>query len=353
MTDSGMFSENDLALVTALQVAPRASWAAVAQATGLSAATAARHWQHLVETGAAWVTASPGQAVWASRCVAYVEVNCTPGVTLEVAQILAQDPCALTVEITAGGADLFLTVAAEDLAAMSRYLLQRIDTIPGITRTNSRIATKLYRDGSDWRLDALPSHRPVAFSSHQQPVIERGMTPGRLTDIDRSLSVQLGLDGRATYADLAQKVGVSEVTARRRTTHLIRTGTLVLRTEIAAHRVGWPVSTVLSIEVPVNLLSEAARTAARQRQVRMSATVAGSPSLVVAAWLKQVDQIHELEHHLVDKLPQLRVTGRLTVLRTVKRMGRILDGHGHAVAAVPMDHWQDPLVTSASNHLAQ
>ncbi|WP_186525916.1 Lrp/AsnC family transcriptional regulator [Leekyejoonella antrihumi] len=347
-----MLSESDLALVTALQVAPRASWAAVAQATGLSAATAARHWQHLVETGAAWVTASPGQAVWASRCVAYVEVSCTPGDTLEVAQTLAQDPNALTVEVTAGGADLFLTVAATDLAAMSRYLLQRIDTIPGITRTNSRIATGLYRDGSDWRLDALPVRRSVPTTLGRGVDLQGGVSPARRTPIDRSLSLQLGLDGRATYADLAHRVGVSEVTARRRTAHLIRTGTLVLRTEVAAHRVGWPVSAILSIEVPVNLLSEAARTAARLRQMRLVATVAGSPSLISVAWLKQVAQIHDLEQRLVDTIPELRVTGRLTVLRTVKRMGRILDGHGHAVSAVPMDHWRDPLVGSAGRHEA-
>jgi len=78
----------------------------------------------------------------------------------------------------------------------------------------------------------------------------------------------------------------------------------------------------------------------------MSATVAGSPSLVVAVWLRRVDQIHEIERLLVEEIHEAAVTGRLIVLRTIKRMGRILDEHGHAVDAVPMDHWKDPLAVT-------
>jgi DNA-binding Lrp family transcriptional regulator len=342
MIDFGILSEIDLALIAALQAEPRASWATVSRVTGLSPATAARHWERLAASGAVWVTASPGEAVWSAHCVAYVEVTCTAGATLEVAHTLAQDPHALTVEVTAGSADLFLTVAAVDLSTMSNYLLRRVDTVAGITHTNTRISTKLYKDGSHWRLDARPRRRAAPPSAG--PVTRPGReSAAQHADLDRKLSVLLGMDGRASYADLSHQLEVSEATVRRRVDQLLRSGAVILRTEVSAERVGWPVSAIMSLDVPVTLLGEAARTATRLRQVRLVATVAGSPSLIVVAWLKDLEEIHELEGQLVDTVPQLQVQSRLTVLHTVKRMGRILDEHGDATGVVPMSHWQNPL----------
>ncbi|MFC6706829.1 Lrp/AsnC family transcriptional regulator [Flexivirga alba] len=341
MIDFGILSEIDLALIAVLQAEPRASWATVSRVTGLSPATAARHWERLAASGVVWVTASPGEAVWSAHCVAYVEVTCTAGATLEVAHTLAQDPHALTVEVTAGSADLFLTVAAVDLSTMSNYLLRRVDTVAGITHTNTRISTKLYKDGSHWRLDARPRRRSAPPSAG---LVTR---PGRESaaqhaDLDRKLSLLLGMDGRASYADLSHQLEVSEATVRRRVDQLLRSGAVILRTEVSAERVGWPVSAIMSLDVPVTLLGEAARTATRLRQVRLVATVAGRPSLIVVAWLKYLEEIHELEGQLVDTVPQLQVQNRLTVLHTVKRMGRILDEHGDATGVVPMSHWQNP-----------
>lgn len=344
MTDSVLLDEADLALVTAMQSAPRAPWAQLARATGMSAATVARHWHELADSGRAWVTAAPGPSMLPSRCVAYVEVRCAPGQLMPVAHHLATDPHALTLEVTTGGTDVFLTAAATDLGQLSSYLLERVDVIPGITGTTTRILTGLYRTGADWRVDAPPAGpipRPRLRLSHH-PV---ATAPSA---VDRTLLVQLGLDGRASWADLAAAAGVSQVTARRRTAHLIRTGAAALRTEVAAPAVGWPVVVHLMVEVPTNLLAETARAAARHPQVRMVATVAGRPSLIITAWLRRVEQVHEFERALLDKTPHLSVAQRLVALRPIKRMGRILDDQGRAVQAVPMDHWSDPLACGAA-----
>jgi hypothetical protein len=45
-------------------------------------------------------------------------------------------------------------------------------------------------------------------------------------------------------------------------------------------------------------------------------------------------------------VPNLTVVDRLITLRTVKRMGRLLDEDGRAIGAVPMDVWTDPLAVA-------
>ncbi len=342
MTQSDILTEADLILITALQMAPRASWVQLARQTGAAPATLARHWRQLEQTGVAWVTATPGRTSWSARCVAFCEIRCAPGSVLQVAHTLAEDPHALTVEITTGATDIFMTVAVTDLTALSRYLLQRVDLIPGVVETRTNISTQLYRDGSDWRLDAQPvrSGAPLNHSHAATRNIPRGAVPD--TAVHRSLLVGLGLDGRASCAELASRAGINEITARRYLARLITTGATILRTEVAAGSSGWPVSVLLSLEVPTHALAEAARATARHRQVRMSATLAGSPSLIIAAWLRRVDQLHEFEQSIAADIPGVTVKNRLVVLRTVKRMGRLLDESGRAVRAIPMDHWRDP-----------
>jgi DNA-binding Lrp family transcriptional regulator len=340
--ESVALTETDLALVEALQVSPRAPWSSVGAAVGLGAATVARRWARLADAGAAWVTGPPGVAVWNAQCLAYVAVSCSPDRRQAVADVLARDLHALSVELTAGGADLFVTVAAADLTALSRYLLDRLERIPGVTATRTGIATRLYREGSGWRLGALPTDAATALPA---PTDDRTATGAGspLLPADRAILVQLGLDGRSSYRTLAAAAGVSEPTARRRTSRLLRSGAVLLRAEVAGPLAGWPVLVNLSIDVPTSRLEDTARAVGRLHQVRLCATLAGTPPLLVAAWLHGVEEIHRFELLLARTLPGLTVVDRLITLRPVKRVGRLLDEDGRAVGAVPMDVWADPL----------
>lgn len=338
--DKVTLDEGDLALVEALQVAPRAPWSALAAALGVTPATAVRRWQRLLDAGAAWVTGTPGLGVWDASCLAYIDITCAPTAKSAVSAQLAADPHALSVDLTSGGSDLFVTVATPDLHTLSRYLLERLDRMPGIAASRTRIATRLYTEGSSWRLGVLtaPQLAPLQRWRLGQIVgAGSAVSPG-----DRELLVNLGLDGRSSYAALAEASRVSAATARRRTDRLIKSGTVLLRTELAAPLAGWPVSVILSGHAPAARLDEIARTLGCLRPVRLCATLAGTPSLIVVAWLHTLDEIHRFERVLAQNAADLDIIDRRVVLRTVKRMGRLLAEDGRAIGVVPMDVWRDP-----------
>lgn len=344
MKDSVTLCERDLALVEALQVSPRAPWSAVARATGGSPITVARRWQRLVDQGAAWVTGTPGVPVWNAQCLAYLRIRCSPGANLAVAQTLAGDPHALSVEVTAGDFDLFVTAAATDLQALSHYVLERVDLVPGITDTQTQICTHLYREGSRWRLGSLPQEAAARLPARPESLrsADSGIGSPRGPEEER-LFVQLGLDGRSTYPTLAAAAGVSEATARRRVANLLGSGAVALRAEVATGLTGWRVPVMLGVDAPSAQLAETAAAIARLRQVRLCATLAGTPAILVSAWLRSLEAIHDFETTLAKALPRLTVATRLVTLRTVKRTGRLLDEEGRAVGAVPMDIWSDPV----------
>jgi DNA-binding Lrp family transcriptional regulator len=336
MQQSVALDEDDLALVEALQRSPRAPWTSVAEVVGTNAVTASRRWERLRTTGAAWVTGAPGPGSHHAQLLAYVEVTCLPSAKTRVAQQLAGDPHALSVDITAGGRDLLVTVAAVDLVTLGRYLLERLDRVPGVTGTRARIATRLYAEGSTWRLGVLP---PSGAVGSPLPVTR----PALLDDVDRELMSALGIDGRASYAALAQVADISQPTARRRVDRLISSGAVLLRTDVAAPLAGLPVMVVLSADAPAARLDDAAVRLGRLRQVRLCATLAGTPSLLVIAWLATLEDVHRFEQDLVRRVPEVDVVDRLVVLRAVKRMGHLLDVEGRATGTVRMDVWRDPV----------
>ncbi|MGP4019793.1 AsnC family protein [Saccharopolyspora sp. 5N708] len=57
MQDSSTLDELDLALVNAVQIAPRGSWQVLGSVLGVDPSTVARRWQRINELGLVWMTA--------------------------------------------------------------------------------------------------------------------------------------------------------------------------------------------------------------------------------------------------------------------------------------------------------
>lgn len=337
MDDSFRLADSDRLLIDALQIAPRASWATIGDVLDLNPVTAARRWQRLVDAGVAWVTTGPGMASRNAQCLAYVEITCRPGWNLRVAEALAADPLALTVELTTGSADVLVTVAGSDLTVLSGYLLGHVGQVHGVVSTRSRVATRLYSEGSTWRIGGLSDHAVEELRrSRVQSAAPRTYTvgSGALPASVRRIIGLLALDGRASYTDLAAHAGVSPATARRHVTRLLESGTVLPRTDVSAPICGWPVQVYLWATAPVSELAAAARDISQLRQTRLCASLAAAPSLMVAVWLRTVEEVHRLELAIAKNLPYVDVVDRLLVLRPVKRMGRLLDESGRAIIPV-------------------
>lgn len=345
MHDSFRLSEDDRLLVDALQIAPRASWAAIGDVLGMSPVTAARRWQRLQDAGMAWVTAAPGMAFHNTQCLAYVELTCESAHRMQVAEDIARHNLALTVELTTGSADILVTVAAADLSTMSHYLLRHLGQVDHVTGSRARIATRIYAEGSAWRLCALSAPQVAALQRIRlgESPVDPTHVPTAMTDSVKAMLTHLSLDGRASYAELAERAAISPATARRYLGRLLRSGAVISRTDVSAPVSGWPVQVYLWANVPVAELTESARILSDYRQARLCATVTAGPNLALCAWLQTVEEVHRLELAIAAKLPHLEVVDRLIVLRQVKRLGRLLNEEGSAVGVVPINIWDDLL----------
>jgi len=346
--DSAILTRDDASLISALQIAPRAPWSDIGAALGISGVTAARRWERVSRQGLAWVTTAPGLVRHGAQSLAYVEVDCPPARRNTLATELSSHTMVLTVELTTGSADIFLTTAAANLTAMSHYLLDHLSHVDGIVSTRARLATHIFAEASHWRLSGL--ERDAVRLLERSRDIQHGAPddgPVEMTAQLQRIAELLNEDGRASYASLAAATGMSATSVRRYVYALLRSRTLLPRTDVAAEHTATPVQVYFFVDAPVAEYAETAKSLTKFREIRVCATLASSPGMMICAWLHTVEELHRLEVAISTRLPKVHIADRLVVLRTVKRQGRLVDSSGRATGTVPVNIWDDRLEHSA------
>lgn len=327
--------EDDVALIDALHVNPRASFEQLGATLDLSAVTVGRRWRRLTRDGAAWISSAPGPAMPLAGAV--VDVTCAAGQVTEVARALAENPRVASVHLTSGTWDLFALVVAQDLANLSALLVDDLAPTPGVHSTRVRPIMELF-SGAHWRLGAIgPSAAHELSAGHPE---QHGRQAAREPDaFDKALYQALQVDGRMSLRDLAKRLGRSEPAIKRRLDHLTRSGTLTFRTDFVRFAGGWHLYVALSLRVPDELLYETGRDIARWPETRVCAAVAGTANLFVTAQLHDLRALEPLLRRIRAMRPGIEIDDRQIVLRTVKSWGRLIGPDSRAIGVVPVDPW--------------
>ena len=231
-----MLKDDDLRLLNALQIRPRASWSELSRAIGSDPVTLTRRWERLHSQGIAWIAAYRGGPIVSAT--ALLEIECAPAQTMSVAEQIAHDPEVLTVDLTTGNRDLLVTLTCTDLDQLSRYVLERTQSLPMITAMRTQIVSSANSDARNWRLRALDAEEIAALESAPAGKI-RGVRAGE--EEQSQLFDILSREPRVTVSALAAALGVTPARAGALLSHELSTGRLVVRTEIARPYSGWPV----------------------------------------------------------------------------------------------------------------
>ncbi|QBI56682.1 Lrp/AsnC family transcriptional regulator [Streptomonospora litoralis] len=330
--------ELDLALINAVQLSPRASWAELAEPLETDPSTLSRRWARLSADGEAWVTCYPGPPAVPTGAMAFIEVACRAGGVTSVAERLARHPHALNVEIVSGEYSVLVTAAAVSTQALSVYAMDVAAAVPGVRAVRLTPVARTASDGSHWRLDALDRGQQSAIGGSARD----GRRPVRSLAGEREVMLALGEDGRMPYAQLSRRTGIPANTLRRRLAELLATQRLVLRCDTASSVAGWPVLVTVWLGVPAGEVHGVCADLTAMPETRMAATTAGRANAAAVLWLHRLEDLHEWERRLAEAHPGAVVQDRLVTVRQVKRMGRLIGADGRGVGHVPMDVWAEP-----------
>lgn len=320
-----VMSEIDLAIVHALQVAPRAPWKLIGSIVGLDAATTARHWGRLSQENVAWFTVrASARLLTPTTDAAIVRVQVAPEQALTFATELASHEEVVAVDLVSGSAQIMFIVVGQGIDAVREHVTTLLAGEPSIQAWRYDFLALVHREDSQWQLRILSEaqkrqlHNPLSPSEREADPDHVHRLIGALQD-----------DARLSFAALAEHLGTSEATARRMLSRALEAEGIRLGCDVATQAVGLGRSVV--IEARAKNPREAASLIAKRPEVVRCAEIVASGNLLVMVRLATLAQLSEFETDLQQQIPDWDVRDRLTVTRVVKRQGRLLDSVGRAL----------------------
>jgi DNA-binding Lrp family transcriptional regulator len=318
MVESFSLTELDRALLHALDLDGRASFARIGEVLGVSAHTVARRYQRLRGAGISVVGAleplKVGRVTWFTR------IHTVPEAAGSVATALARRDDTAWISLASGGTEILCGVHTRSDSHRDELLLGKLPHTPQVVSVSAHYALHEFT-----RSPGAPKSWLQALTGDQVAALrpERGDDGGpiELTETDQAMLDVLARDGRASYTELAAAAGSSESAMRRRLGWLTSSGALAFSLTIDPAQLGHPVNVTLWLTVaPAELESVGAAIAAHP-EVPFAAATTGPSNLVASAWFPDTEGLYRYLTDRIGSLPGVRQVETAPTVRTVKRAG--------------------------------
>jgi len=135
-TDVQLSGPQDAALMAALAADGRATYAALAQATGLAPGRVRRRVEALLSSGAAYVDVDLSMEAVGFETMAWVWMTVAPAHLDEVGHRVAQLPETAFAAALSGPTNVMASVITRDTDGLYRYVTEQLGALPGIERAD-------------------------------------------------------------------------------------------------------------------------------------------------------------------------------------------------------------------------
>lgn len=315
-----MLTDPDLDLIAALQVAPRASVAVLAEALDVSASTVGRRLIRLEDQRILRVI---GQVEWTARARGnprHVWVTTEPGASGSAAKALARFPEVQLAAETAGRSDVYLAVHVPDRSQARELLAARIPSVPGVAGTHSELVLRALTRADSWRLHRLNEDQLAILSREQvTPVPSDGVDAERAGPDERRLIALLAGNGRITAAEAGRLLNLSQSTAYRLIQSTLRRGIIRPRVEVEPAQLGYELEAVIALTIAPGAIQTVAEGLARHPSARYVSIVAGTASVIHQGVFRNEDEMADFLTRDLAPLPGITALQVSVVLRMLRR----------------------------------
>jgi len=315
-----MLTEPELDLIAALQVAPRASVAVLAEALDVSASTVGRRLLRLEDQRILRVI---GQVEWTARGRGnprHVWVTTEPGASGSAAKALARFPEVQLAAETAGRSDVYLAVHVPDRAQARELLADRIPGVAGVAGTHSELVLRALTRADSWRLHRLSQDQHAILAGEQVvPAAPDGFDTDKASPDERRLIGLLAGNGRITAAEAGRILGLSQSTAYRLIQSTLRRGIVRPRVEVEPAQLGYELEAIIALTVTPGAIQDVARELARHPSARYVSIVAGTASIIHQGVFRNEDEMADFLTRDLAPLPGITALQVSVVLRMLRR----------------------------------
>lgn len=135
---------------------------------------------------------------------------------------------------------------------------------------------------------------------------------------DRAIISYLQYDGRTPYTKIADKLGITEGSVRRRVKRLIESGQLQIVGIVEPKEMGWNEAGMIGINVQANRITEVAEAIAQLPEVSYLFQTAGEFDLFAEVYCKDRDHFVSFLNEKLQKIPGVNRTQSFLILKMYK-----------------------------------
>lgn len=319
-----MLDNSDIALVAALQRAPRAGFATLAGILDAAPSTISRRYARLVEERLLHVTVSVPWSALRTGHPSALLLSCRPGTSSAVASQLARLDGMQAVFLMAGSADVHAIL--HPTGEITTTLLEDVPAIEGVERTRTGLILGTASRAGDWMLpDVLTPDQEEGLRAAVPALVD---PPAALRPIERRLLGALVQDGRLSIQVAAQHLGVTRTTASRLISSLVDSGFARPRVDIEPSLLGHPLGLFVSLTSHPAHAEATLTRLAEHPAVRFSALVTGDATILAHVALRDERAAREFLTSDIGSFEGVQSVSTSTLLRTVRRNWHDVDAHG-------------------------
>lgn len=157
-----------------------------------------------------------------------------------------------------------------------------------------------------------------------------------IDDLDRAIISFLQYDGRMPFTNIADELGITEGTVRRRVKKLTESGTLQIVGVVEPQELGWTEAAMIGISVKTSLINEVAESIAKLPEVSYLFQAAGEFDFFAEVYCRDREHFVYFLNNKLQKLPGVERTRSFLILKMHKLSYR----WGEAVSS---DYDQTPI----------
>ena len=139
-----------------------------------------------------------------------------------------------------------------------------------------------------------------------------------LDELDRRIIAVLQENARLTNAEVAQQVGSSEPTVRRRVERLLREDVIKIVAVAEPFPLGFHVVAILGLQIDHRHLGEIERALSAMPEVRFAGVTLGSYDVVAEAWFHNNEELLAFLHGRLGEIAGIQRVESLQVVKMVK-----------------------------------
>ncbi|GAB3465766.1 Lrp/AsnC family transcriptional regulator [Actinophytocola sediminis] len=312
--------ELDRRIVAALQLNGRASWKKVAAAIDAKESTVVRRGQQLIESRVVGVTGVLDHLRCGLGISLLVRVRCRPGRATTVAEAMAALPVTRFVTVVSGSADVAAEIVVRRHQDVAQVLVDGLPRPEDIVETESMVVVRKFLAFEEWDTGLLDAQACAQLRSAAPVTDHRDWhAPEQLSEQEFAIAGALAADGRATYAQLAAAVGISESTAARRVESLVSRGCLRFRTLFETPVLGLDVNFMQWLSVEPGALENVGSMLAKEPSTRYVSATTGRFNLCLHGVLPGYGELYDYLTKVIGALPGVHAADMTLQARTLKR----------------------------------